>query len=138
MPDISVIIIEQLIIVLVIILLGLSISLSIILEISNPKYDKKKKIGSNSSKYIAGCGFSKTANPTPPVQRGTFAPRKPFTDNKDRLLGYDDQLRLEQVNVKGIELSSKIGRRADINTEMRPPKMDYNKDLECWELSIRY
>jgi Cytochrome C oxidase subunit II, transmembrane domain len=197
MPDNSVIIIEQLIIVLVIIVLALSISLSIILEISNLKYDKKgnrvwwginfvsiykgiikniesiikriksqlgisttttpvgsafrhkqkkkskknnkkNKIGSNSSKYIAGCGLSKVADPTPPVQRGTFAPRKPFTDNKDRLLGYDDQIRLEQVNIKGIELSSKIGRRADINTEMRPPRMDYNKDLECWELSIRY
>jgi cytochrome c oxidase subunit 2 len=130
------------------IIMGVIIALIFLLKLLNSndegrikkskKNNKNIKIGSNSSKYIAGCGFSKTADPTPPVQRGTFAPRKPFTDNKDRLLGYDEQLRLEEVNIKGIELSSKIGRRADINTEMRPPRMDYNKDLECWELSIRY
>jgi cytochrome c oxidase subunit 2 len=130
------------------IIMGVIIALIFLLKLLNSndegrikkskKNNKNIKIGSNSNKYIAGCGFSKTADLTPPVQRGTFAPRKPFTDNKDRLLGYDEQLRLEQVNIKGIELSSKIGRRADINTEMRPPRMDYNKDLECWELSIRY
>jgi hypothetical protein len=74
----------------------------------------------------------------PIEQRGTFAPRQPFTDNKDRLLSYDDQLRLTEVNIKGIELSRRIGRRADINIENYPPHMRYNKDLQAWELHVTY
>ena len=95
-----------------------------------------KKKWNLSRNYIAGCGMSRIAEPI--EQRGTFAPRQPFTDNKDRLLSYDDQLRLTEVNNKGIELSRRIGRRADINIENYPPHMQYNKDLQAWELHVTY
>jgi Cytochrome C oxidase subunit II, transmembrane domain len=101
-------------------------------EIKTIKITRKKK-WSVSRNYIAGCGISKVAEP---ARRGTFAPRPVFTDDKDRVLPYDDQVRLTVVNIKGIELSRKIGRRADINTDYAPPNMHYNKDLQAWEFHV--
>lgn len=42
------------------------------------------------------------------------------------------------MNIKGIQLSRKLGRRADINTDYDPPNMHYNKDLQAWEFHVIY